>query len=270
MTAEGLGRAVWGATRTRRHSWGRRRAGASPRSCGRRCTRRCRSSRPGRAAAGPCRTTRNWVAARARRTWSSTDAMSAAVIPAWFRSHPAESPRPSVERRAAVGVVVGLPGGVVGAVVVERAEELAVGEVGPGRRSPRVAGVVGFAPGGGDGAARRRCTRWSRMAMALRWAGENDRAERPRSRTSPFAAEDDGDDPGLAGEPAGLFGGDPVTGRGGGGTEAGEQGVEVEGDHHDWSRCRRGRGGRCRGGSPGTPRTPHPVGRAIGSSSTVT
>ena len=56
----------WGATRTRRHSWGRRRAGASPRSRGRRCTRRCRSSRPRRSAAGPCRTTRSWVAARAR------------------------------------------------------------------------------------------------------------------------------------------------------------------------------------------------------------
>ena len=68
--------------------------------------------------------------------------------------------------------------------------------------------------------------------MALRWAGENSRAERPRSRTSPFAAEDDGDDPGLAGQPAGLFGGDPVTGRGGGDTDPGQQGVQVEGDHH--------------------------------------
>ena len=38
--------------------------------------------------------------------------------------------RPAVEGRAAVGVVVDLPGGVVGAVVVERAEQLAVGEVG--------------------------------------------------------------------------------------------------------------------------------------------
>ena len=72
----------------------------------------------------------------------------------------------------------------------------------------------------------------SRIARALRWAGENNRAERPRSRTSPFAAEDDGDDPAPAGEPAGLLGGDPVTGRGGGDTEAGQQGVEVEGDHH--------------------------------------
>ena len=47
-----------------------------------------------------------------------------------------------------------------------------------------------------------------------------------------LAAEDDGDDPGLAGEPAGLFGGDPVAGGGVGDPEAGDEGVEVEGDHH--------------------------------------
>jgi hypothetical protein len=34
-----------------------------------------------------------------------------------------------MEGRGSVGAVVGLPGGVVGAVVVEGAEELAVGEV---------------------------------------------------------------------------------------------------------------------------------------------
>ncbi len=45
-----------------------------------------------------------------------------------------------------------------------------------------------------------------------------------------LAAEDGGDQVGGAGQPAGLFGGDPVPGRGLGDAEAGDEGVEVEGD----------------------------------------
>ena len=44
------------------------------------------------------------------------------------------------------------PGWVVGAVVVERAEELAVGEVGAAAGGPGLLPVVGLAPGGGDAA----------------------------------------------------------------------------------------------------------------------
>jgi hypothetical protein len=43
-------------------------------------------------------------------------------------------------------VVVGDPGGVVGAVVVEGAEELAVGEVRLAARGPGLLVVVGFGP----------------------------------------------------------------------------------------------------------------------------
>jgi hypothetical protein len=49
-----------------------------------------------------------------------------------------------MEGRVAVGVVMGVPGGVVGAVVVEGAEELAVGEVRLAAPRPGLLVVVGF------------------------------------------------------------------------------------------------------------------------------
>ena len=54
------------------------------------------------------------------------------------------SSRPSVEGGRSVGVVVRPPAGVVGAVVVEGAEELAVGEVGLPAAGPGLLVVVGF------------------------------------------------------------------------------------------------------------------------------
>jgi hypothetical protein len=128
-------------------------------------------------------------------------------------------------------MVMGLPGGVVGSVVVERAEELAVGEVGPAPGRPGLLGVVGFAPGGWDGAAV-----GGALAVADGHRLALGRGEQPGGAAEvedlTLPAEDDGDDPGLAGEPAGLLGGDPVPGRGSGDADPGEQGVEVQGDHH--------------------------------------
>ena len=56
----------WDAGRARRHSSGRRRAGCSPRSRGTRCTRTCRSARPGTPGRGPGRSIRNSAATPAR------------------------------------------------------------------------------------------------------------------------------------------------------------------------------------------------------------
>ena len=76
------------------------------------------------------------------------------------------------------------------------------------------------------------CTRLSRMAIALRWAGENSRAERPRSRTSPFRPRTTGmirawqasrrACSAVIRSPVEVV----AT------PSPGEQGVEVEGDHH--------------------------------------
>src|SRR3954454_12795303 len=60
--------------------------------------------------------------------------------------------RSSVEAGLAVGEVFDLPVGVVGAVVVEGAEQLAVGHAGLPASGPGHH-VVGFAEGGGHGAA---------------------------------------------------------------------------------------------------------------------
>ena len=92
--------------------------------------------------------------------------------------------RSPVERRGPVGVVVDLPGGVVGAVVVERAQQLAVGEVGAAALGPGLSPVVGFAPGGGDRCSRRRCTRgrgWRGPCVGpVRTAGRIGRGRGPR------------------------------------------------------------------------------------------
>src|SRR5215212_1367537 len=55
---------------------------------------------------------------------------------------------PPVEGGGAVGVVAGDPSWVVGPVVVEGAQELAVGQVGPAALRPGLLVVMGFAPGG--------------------------------------------------------------------------------------------------------------------------
>ena len=69
-------------------------------------------------------------------------------------------------------------------------------------------------------------------ARPARSAAENDRAFRPSSRTSPWRPKDDADDPRLAGQPAGLFGADPLTVGGGRDTDPAEHRAQVERDHH--------------------------------------
>ena len=139
--------------------------------------------------------------------------------------------RPPVEARAAVGVMVGEPGGIVGAVVVERAQQLAVGEIGTAALGPRVASSGGLRTRRRGSSSRRWCIRgrgWRAPSVEpVRTAGRSGRGRGPRP-----AAEDDGDDPGLAGQPPGLLGGDPVAGAGLGHAQSTDQGVEVEGDHH--------------------------------------
>ena len=86
------------------------------------------------------------------------------------------SVRPMVERAQAR---------VVGAVVVEGAEELAVGEVGPAALRPGLA--VWWASHQAAGTSQPSAGQVrSRMAIALRWAGEKRRRVRPRSRISHF------------------------------------------------------------------------------------
>src|SRR5471032_237213 len=51
-----------GGPRNCRRNWGTHRPACSPRNRGRRCIQRCRSWRPPRRAAGPCRSIRNWAA----------------------------------------------------------------------------------------------------------------------------------------------------------------------------------------------------------------
>ena len=60
---------------------------------------------------------------------------------------------PSVEADSSVGQVLDEVAVVVDAVVVPRAEQHPVFQVGAAAAAPGVAGVVGFAPGGGDRAA---------------------------------------------------------------------------------------------------------------------
>jgi hypothetical protein len=143
--------------------------------------------------------------------------------------------RSPVERRRSVRAVLDLPGGVVRAVVVERAEELAVGKVRLAALRPGLVVVVGLAPGGwhiaavgGAGAVAQA------HRLALRRGEEASGAAEVEDLA--LAAEDDGDDARLAGQPAGLFGRDPVAGGGIGPSASGLQGVEVK-DHHHRCRC---------------------------------
>ena len=69
------------------------------------------------------------------------------------------------------------------------------------------------------------------MVLTIRWASLQSRLPRPRSRTSDVAAEDGGDDPGFAGQPAGLAGGDGFAGVESGGLESAHQGLEGHENH---------------------------------------
>ena len=167
------------------------------------------SSRPCHPARSVRRAHRGSPIGPASRTGCRTEPTAAGAWP-WARRRPSRAPgEADVAGGEALLVVVG----VVGAVVVEGAQEQAVGEV----------GLAAFGPGswawwashqaaGMSQPSARQCR--SRIARALRWAGENRRRVRPRSRISPVAAEDDGDDPGGAGQPAGLGGGDRLAGGG--------------------------------------------------------
>src|SRR3954468_15095994 len=109
----------------------------------------------------------------------------------------------SVEGDVAVGVVGGPVVGVVGAGVVPGAQGDAVGEVGVAAVGPALL-VVGVQAGGAVAAL------GAAAAVADQHGGPLGLGEQP-----PFAAhveglgvavEDDGDDPGLAGEPPGQGG----------------------------------------------------------------
>ena len=63
------------------------------------------------------------------------------------------------------------------------------------------------------------------MVLAIRWASVWNRLLAAEVEDLGLAAEDGGDDPGLAGQPAGLAGGDGLAGVELGGLEAADQGV---------------------------------------------
>ena len=98
---------------------------------------------------------------------------------------------------------------------------------------PWLQGVAWWASVQGAGTVQSSARQWGCCrARALRWAGVNSRAVRPRSRTSDSGAEDGGDEAGGAGEPAGFAGGDGLAGAELRGPEARLQGLQGHGDHH--------------------------------------
>jgi hypothetical protein len=111
-----------------------------------------------------------------------------------------------VEGDVAVGELVVSVVGVVDALVVMRAEQDSVFDGGGSTAVPGVF-VVGVAPGGGDGAALGSAASVADAeCFALCCGVESSGASEVEGVA--LAAEDDGDDAGLAGETAGVVGSD--------------------------------------------------------------
>jgi hypothetical protein len=122
-----------------------------------------------------------------------------------------------------------LPVGVVDEVVVVAAEEAAVGDTGGAALGPG-GEVVALGPGRGSVAALGDAAAVAQAHRDALVAGVE--AAFPADVEGlGVAAEDDRDDPGLAGEPAGLGGGDGGAGIQGRDAEAADELVVADGDH---------------------------------------
>ena len=111
-------------------------------------------------------------------------------------------------------MVVGVPPRVVGAAVVEGAQELAVLEVGLAALGPGFSEVVGVTEGGGDVTAAGGALLVAEVHRLAAGASEESRAAAEVEDLA-LAAEHGGQDLGVAGQSAGLLGREGLAGGGG-------------------------------------------------------
>ena len=151
----------------------------------------------------------------------------------------------------------------MGAVVVEGAEQLGVGEAGPAASGPGD-DVVGFAERCGHRAADLGAAAVAEVEGLADGVGDQPSGAADVEDLA-VGAEDDGDDPGLAGEPSAWPAVIRLAGRGGRGARLAEQRSGSRGRPSPRWRCRRAGAGWWWGCSPAARRTPPRVAGPAGS-----